>query len=133
MNQLADLVSDRLNQLFDQAPVAMGIVRGEQNVVTLANPAMCHIWGRRREELLGRPIFDVLTDAQGEGVEEMLAQVRRTEVAFVGRELPITLPRPDGAVESVIVNFVSTPIRTGDGPVEDILVVATDATPSPSS
>jgi PAS domain S-box-containing protein len=128
MNQLADLVSDRLNQLFDQAPVAMGIVRGDQNVVTLANPAMCHIWGHRREELLGRPIFDVLTDARAERFEDLLAQVRRTEVPFVGRELPITLPRPDGGVESIFVNFVYQPIRTGDGPIEDILVVATDVT-----
>lgn len=125
----ADLQREHLARAFSQAPMAVGIVRGDDNVVVLANEIVCRLWGFPREALLGRPIFDLLVDAKAQGFPELLAQVRRTGEPFLGREVPAVLPRLDGSgVDTVFLNFVYQPLREADGSVVDILAVATDVT-----
>ncbi|MEO5726338.1 MAG: PAS domain S-box protein, partial [Byssovorax sp.] len=124
-----DLQREHLASAFNQAPVAVGILRGERDIVTLANPAICRIWGHTHAQLIQRPIFDLLVEAKGQGFPELLAQVRATGEPCVGREVPVSLPRLDGGgVETVLLNFVYQPLRAGDGSITDILVVATDVT-----
>lgn len=114
--------------LFPQAPVA--ILRGPQFVVELATPAMCEIWNRSLRQLLGRPIFAVLTEAAGQGFEELLTGVLQTGIPFEGRELPVMLIR-DGKPQPVLVSFVYKPLYDQpNGPVSGIVVVATDVTES---
>lgn len=125
----AELQRAYLAGIVAQAPVGMGILRGEHNLVTLANPPMCRMWRHTREELLGRPLFEVLPEAAGQGFEEILAEVRRTAVPFEGHELPVMIPRLDGeGLERVIFNFVYRPLDASRGPGSDILVVATEIT-----
>jgi PAS domain S-box-containing protein len=125
----ADLQREHLTMAFSQAPVAVGILRGDDDVVVLANDAICRIWGHTHAELIQRPIFELLVDAKREGFPALLAQVRRTGEPFVGREVPVSLPRHDGAgIETVLLNFVYQPLRAADGSISDILAVATDVT-----
>ncbi|WP_461056288.1 PAS domain-containing protein, partial [Spirosoma arcticum] len=44
-----------LQSLFQQAPVAIAILRGPQFVVELANPGICTVWNRTEAQLLGHP------------------------------------------------------------------------------
>jgi PAS domain S-box-containing protein len=124
----ADRQRARLDAAFTQAPVAVGILRGADDVVVLANDAICRIWGSDPATLMGRSIFDVLVDAKEQGFPELLAGVRRTRTPFVGRELSLTMPRPGGGAEDIVVNFVYQPLVEADGSVTDIVVVATDVT-----
>jgi PAS domain S-box-containing protein len=124
----AEVQRERLTNAFTQAPVAVGILRGDDNLVVLANEALCRIWGAASESLLDRPIFDILVDAKKQGFPELLAGVRRTRTPVAGREATVTLPRPGGGTEDILINFVYQPLREADGSVTDILVVATDVT-----
>ena len=124
----ADLERERLVSAFTQAPVGVGILRGDDDVVVLANDAICRIWGVTHDVLIGRPIFELLIDAKAQGFPELLATARRTGTPFVGREVGVTLPRPGGGTEDVFLNFVYQPLRAVDGSVTDILAVATDVT-----
>jgi PAS domain S-box-containing protein len=124
----ADLQRDRLQNAFTHAPVAVGILRGEGDVVVLANDGICRIWGFPREALIDRPIFDLLVEAGTQGFPALLAGVRRTGTPFIGREAVVTLPRAGGGADDHILNFVYQPLREADGSVIDILVVATDIT-----
>jgi len=117
-----------LASAFAQAPVAACILHGERYVVTLANPAVCRIWGRTDAQVIHQPLFDAMPETRGQGLEALLAEVRRTGEPYVGRELPVTLARLDGGLETVFFNFVYQPLRAADGSVTDILVVATDVT-----
>ncbi|HEY4652539.1 MAG TPA: PAS domain-containing sensor histidine kinase, partial [Pontibacter sp.] len=40
-----------LNEIFQQAPVGITILRGPDYVVDLANPGVCEIWGKKYEEV----------------------------------------------------------------------------------
>ena len=130
---LARTESDRqrawLHSLFMQAPTAIAIMRGPRYVIELANPLVCRIWGRRPEQVLGKPLFDALPEAAGQGVEELLDGVLATGVPYVGTELPVRLARLEGgAIEEVYFNFVYEPMRDVQGHVEGVIVVASDVT-----
>ncbi|WP_257457797.1 PAS domain-containing protein [Archangium lipolyticum] len=118
-----------LQSLFMQAPTAIAIFRGPRYVIELANPLVCRLWGRRPEQVLGKPLFEALPEAAGQGFEEHLDEVLATGVPFVGKELPARLARLEGgALEEVYFNFVYEPMRDAQGQVEAVIVVASDVT-----
>ncbi len=116
-----------LRTLFEQAPVAIAILRGPTFVVELANPGICVIWNRPHEALLGYPIFAVLTETAGQGFEELLTGVLQTGIPFVGTEMPASFIR-DGQIKTVYVNFVYEPLREASGSITGIVVMGTDVT-----
>ncbi|AKJ02755.1 diguanylate cyclase/phosphodiesterase [Archangium gephyra] len=118
-----------LHAVFMQAPTAITILRGPHSVIELANPLVCRIWGRRPEQVLGKPLFEALPEIVNQGLEELLSQVLTTGVPYVGKELPVRVARLEGgAIEDVYFNFVYEPMRDSLGHVEGIIVVASDVT-----
>ena len=118
-----------LHAVFMQAPTAITILFGPRYIIELANPLVCRIWGRRPEQVLGKPLFEALPEIVNQGLEELLAQVLTTGVPYVGKELPVRVARLEGgAVEDVYFNFVYEPMRDSQGHVEGIIVVASDVT-----
>ena len=112
-------------QLFEQAPVAVAVLRGPRHVVELANPAMCTLWGLAPAQVLGMPVFELLPEAAGQGFEELLDGVLTTGVAHVADELPVRINR-GGHPDTVYWNFVYQPLREADGRVTGVAVVATE-------
>ncbi|WP_461056292.1 PAS domain-containing protein, partial [Spirosoma arcticum] len=53
--QQIEVSEANLQSLFQQAPVAIAILRGPQFVVELANPGICTVWNRTEAQLLGHP------------------------------------------------------------------------------
>ncbi|KUG06982.1 hypothetical protein ASU33_06580 [Solirubrum puertoriconensis] len=118
----------QLNELFQQAPVAIAIFRGPRYIIELANPAVCAIWGRTQEQALGTPLFELLPEAAGQGFEELLDQVMATGVPYVANELPSYINR-HGRRDLVYWNFVYQPLHQNDHNQEAaITVVATEVT-----
>jgi PAS domain S-box-containing protein len=114
-----------LAELFEQAPVAIAILRGPLYIIEVANPLVADIWGRTPAQLLGHPLFDALPEVRGQGFEEILDQVVATGEAFVAQEVAATLQRK-GKLEKVYLNFVYQPLRDEYGCLTSIAVVATD-------
>ncbi len=110
-----------------QSPVAMSILRGPEFRVEIANERMYELWGKGPEVVLGRPIFDGLSEARNQGLEPLLQSVLTTGETFTASERPVLLPRPSG-IETIYLNFVYEPFREGDGSISGIIVVGTDVT-----
>ena len=98
--QEAELQKRQLNSLFIQAPMLIAVLRGPDHVIELANPPICQLWGRREEELVNRPIFDVLPELGTVELRGILEGVYRTGVSHLGAETPVTIERPSGATET---------------------------------
>ncbi len=120
-----DLQREHLLRAFIESPVAVGVLRGEDDVVVLANPAMCRLWGRTSAELVGHPLTALAPEGQERGIPVVAARVRRTGEAFIGREMPIVLPE---SKDTHFFNFVYQPLPADVGLVAEVLVVATDVT-----
>ncbi|GAA4028144.1 hypothetical protein GCM10022409_10240 [Hymenobacter glaciei] len=116
---------DVTEQVRVREQVAVAVLRGPRYVIELANPAVCTIWGRTAEQVLGKPLFEALPEAAGQGFEELLDGVLATGEAHVARELPSTLLR-NGQLDTVYWNFVYHPLRDAQGQTTGITVVATD-------
>ena len=116
---------ESLNEMFQQAPVGITIVRGPEYVIEMANPLVCEIWGRKQEELLGRPVLEALPEVRDQGIKELLDGVYYTGVPFVANELPVLFERK-GKLETVYLNFVYQPLRDAHGAITGIIAVAID-------
>ncbi|WP_210520407.1 PAS domain-containing sensor histidine kinase [Hymenobacter terricola] len=115
----------QLRDLFEQAPVAVAVLRGPEYIVELANSGMCELWGRRREEVLDRPLFVTMPEFLVQGFVPLLAGVVTSGEAYAAQECPIQLPR-QGRTETVYVNFVYQPLRDDKDLITGVAVVAID-------
>ncbi|GJG85925.1 hypothetical protein tb265_11060 [Gemmatimonadetes bacterium T265] len=86
----------RLAAVFRQSPSFLAVLRGPDNVFEFVNDAYAQIIGRGRE-VLGKPLFDAIPEARGQGFDEYLGRVRRTGEPLVFRDLPVLLDRTPGA------------------------------------
>ncbi len=118
---------DVTDQVRVREQVAVAVFRGPRYVIELANPAVCEIWGRTATQVLGKPLFEALPEAAGQGFEKLLDGVLATGVPYVARELPSTLDR-HGQRATVYWNFVYQPLRGAENQITGITVIATDAT-----
>jgi PAS domain S-box-containing protein len=119
--------SDSWKQIYEQAPVAIGIYLGPQYRIEFANTRMCEIWDKAYEEVKDKPLFDALPEVQEQGFEEILSRVYQTGEDFSGDELPATLRR-NGKVELAYFNIVYKAQRNELGQIEGIIQMATEVT-----
>lgn len=110
-----------------QAPVAMCIMLGPEHVVDIANDAMIELWGKSKDSVMGRPIFDALPDARNQGLESVMKQVYETAVPFYANEHPVDLLR-NGKWETIYQNFVYQPYFDAEGNILGVLAISVDVT-----
>ena len=118
---------EQLYSIFMQAPVGIGIFTGPEYIVELINQPLCDLYGKTFDEMINRPVFDVLTHAKGLGFEDILDKVRLTGEPFIGEGLAVPLVR-NGKLETVYVNFVYEPFRENDGTIVGVFAIAIDIT-----
>jgi PAS domain S-box-containing protein len=110
-----------------RAPVAMCILRGAEHWVEIANDRMIELWGKTAADVLGKPIFEGLPEAKGQGFEQIVDGVFQTGETFSANGVPVTLPR-NGKIEIVYVNFVYEAYRDANNSISGIIAVAVDVT-----
>ena len=59
-------VDEQVHELFMQAPVAISIVRGEDNIISLANDRMLELWGKDAQ-IIGKRAQDMLPELKEQG------------------------------------------------------------------
>jgi len=123
----AERAESRMREVFEQAPVAVCVLRGPTHVYELANPLYQRLVPGR--DLLGRAIRDALPELAGQGIFELLDRVYATGRPHVATEYAIQVDRDgDGVLQELVFNFVYQPVRDGSGAVSAIAAVATDVT-----
>ncbi len=126
-NKKTEESEQNLRNMILQAPVAMTILRGPEFVVDVANSLMLTHWQRSAEEVINRPVFEVLTEAKGRGFEELLQKVYTTGETISAYGAPIPLLR-DGRVETIYVTFAYQPYREQNGAIAGVMAVAIEVT-----
>lgn len=90
--------------LFMNAPVIIGILRGKNYVIELANEGLLEVWGRSAE-VVGKPLLEAIPELEAQGVTALLDQVVNTGEPFYAYEFPIALVR-NGKEETFYFDFV---------------------------
>lgn len=117
----------RFRDTVMQAPVAIAIFRGPDHIVEVANEEHLKIWGRKSDDVTGRPLFEALPELARHGYRELLTRVLNTGEPYYARELYTNLRRDD-RLEGIYLNFVYEALRENDGTISGVMVVATEVT-----
>lgn len=116
-----------LHNMILQAPVAICILLGEEHTITVANELMIELWGKPRQDVINKPVFEALPDARGQGLEEAMATVLNTGEPFIANSVPVELIR-HGKPETVYQNFVYAPYRDSEGKIQGLIAITIDVT-----
>jgi PAS domain S-box-containing protein len=117
----------QLLSTFIQAPVGIGIFKGENYTVDLINPPLCELYGLPLNDLLGKNVFEAMPHVKGQGFEELLDNVRITGKSYQGNDVALSFTR-NGKLETVYVNFVYEPFKEDDGTISGVICIAIDVT-----
>jgi PAS domain S-box-containing protein len=117
---------ETLATVFELAPSFMVVLRGPDHVVELVNPAYRQLVSHR--PVLGMPLREALPEIVGQGFMDLLDEVYRTGVPYVGNEQLVVLQASPGAeAETRYLNFVYQAMRSGDR-ITGVLVTGVDVT-----
>jgi PAS domain S-box-containing protein len=120
-----DAERSNLASIVDKAPAFIATLRGPDHIIEVANDEYYNLIGRR--DVLGKPVRIALPEVEGQGFFELLDNVYRTGVPFVGNEVPALLG-PAGAAEQHYVNFVYQALRDPDGNISGVFAHGIDVT-----
>ncbi len=117
---------DKLNNIILQAPVAMCLFSGPTYLVEIANPHMLAFWGKTANQVMGRPVFEVVPEAGQQGFKEILDYVYLNGKRFTTIEMPASLQHHN-TVHNYYFDFVCEPLFEA-GAVTGISAVVIDVT-----
>lgn len=119
--------SQRLQNLFSQAPTFMAMVSGADHRFELVNPEYRKLIGGR--DVIGLPIAVALPEVAEQGYTALLDQVFKTGDPLKRMSDRVLLKRNEhGALEERFADFVYQPIRDNNGKVTNIFIQGSDVT-----
>ena len=116
----------RLATVFEQAPLAIALLRGPDHVFEVANPRYRAIVGGR--DVVGHSVAAALPEVVAQGFVAALDRVYQTNEPFVGSSQPVKLLRADGTLEQRFFDLMYQPLVDAEGAVTGIAGVAHDVT-----
>jgi PAS domain S-box-containing protein len=116
----------RLRTVLQDAPALIALLRGPEHVVVLSNTLSAEFLAA--QEVLGRPLRQVMPEIAAQGLGATLDQVYATGKPFSAREARVRRHLPDGSTREVFLNFVFQPTRDARGRVEGVAAFAFDVT-----
>ena len=114
---------ERYRQLFDEAPVAYHEIDSD-GIIRKVNRAECELLGYTADELVGRPVWDLVAPDIIEMVRGVLGQKLRGEIPLV--TVRRSYARSDGSLRTVEIH--EKPIRDASGKVTGIRSALLDVT-----
>ncbi len=116
-----------LEQLFEQAPSCMAVLEGSDHIVQYTNQAFRRLLDNHA--IVGHKLCDALPETVAQGFIDLLDQVYRSGVAYVGRAVPFIMQsRGGGPGKRLLLDFVYQPIVGADETTTGIFVEAVDVT-----
>jgi PAS domain S-box-containing protein len=117
---------ERLQLMFEQAPGFMALLEGPDHKIALANKAFADMVGR--SALIGKTLAEALPEFTEQGVDEILDSVARSGEAFVGHGMSLSVARPDGTREDLLVDLVFQPLQPSDDRPRSIFIQGNNVT-----
>ncbi|HEX8252028.1 MAG TPA: PAS domain-containing protein [Thermoanaerobaculia bacterium] len=116
-----------LRNVFENAPVAITIMRGPKHVIEYVNSFGRQLVGGRALE--GKPIREALPDIEEKELFKIIDQVYENGTEFHARDLHVRFDRDgDGVAEDAWFDVSYQPARDFDGKVSGVVSLSIDVT-----
>lgn len=117
----------RFRNMVEQAPVPILLTRGEEIVIETLNAPMLKTMNKKSfEEVMGKPITEVLPELKDQEILQVVKNVQKTGVPFRGDEVPTDISIYNKR-QRFYFNYSYTPIKEA-GVTTGVLHVALDIT-----
>ncbi len=116
----------RFRTIVEQAPMAIGQLKGRDMIVELGNERLFEVWGKD-PSVVGKPLVDALPELEGQPFMAIMENVYETGIPFHGTAVLAKLVR-QGRLEDVYFDFSYSPIRAADEQITGILILAVEVT-----
>lgn len=116
----------RFRAVFEQAPMAIGLLEGRDMVISAGNDKIFELWGKD-PSTTGQKLIDALPELKGQPFMELLEGVYDSGTPHFGTGTLAKLVR-NGVLEDAYFDFVYTPVRSGQGGVSGVMVLANEVT-----
>jgi PAS domain S-box-containing protein len=116
-----------LFSIFEQAPVAISIVRSHDLIVELANPFQLQLLGRSAREVVGRPLFEGIPEAEKQGFRDMLTNIMDTGEPLELRGHPVNI-NYKGELTLRYFDLYYHPLREPDGAITGVVTITVEVT-----
>src|SRR6185503_17872545 len=93
-----------LFHLLQKAPVGMVIYKGPAFIIEYINEKTLDIWGKKKEEVLGKPLFDCFPELIGSDAEKILRNVFTKGEKFRAKEYEASFYR-NGKLDTGFFDF----------------------------
>src|SRR5947208_7912635 len=80
--------------IFNQLPIAILVLRGENYIIESTNDINLAIWGKK-PDVIGKPLLEVMPDFSDPGHLQILNNVYQTGTPAYFKELPISITKED--------------------------------------
>lgn len=124
--EVADWTNKHLREFFAHAPVAIGMLKGRELKVELANAMMLEIWGKA-PEIIGKKMSEVLPKAIRLEVLSLISQTYCTGRFHYNEDIKMLLAR-EGSLQEAYFNMVYHPLRDSSGCVCGVVIMAAEVT-----
>lgn len=116
----------RFRNIVEQAPMAIGLLKGRELVIEVGNKRLFEVWGKD-SAILGRRLIEALPELDGQVFIELLERVYDTGEPFFGYGVLAKLMHA-GKPEDIYFDFVYTPVLDGADNISGVMVLATEVT-----
>ncbi len=116
----------RLKSFISKAPIAFGILSGENLIIEVANDMILKVWGKDKK-IIGAPIEEALPELKGQPYIPILKNVFKTGTTFVGDTAHVKLEF-EGNLKDSYFDFIYEPLKNDEGETISIIVIANEVT-----
>lgn len=116
-----------IRTIIKQAPVGIAMLKGPEQIIEIANPAILKIWGHTDTEVIGYPHEKVRPELRGQSVDMWLREVYQSGKPKINSEFLVKLRHNEGLREA-IVNSIYQPIFSDNGEISGILIILEEIT-----
>jgi len=117
----------RVREILEQAPLGMCMLVGPEHIIEIANESILKIWGRSKNEVIGKAHHQARPELIGQPVYKWLDEVYTTGRARKNHEFKVMLYN-HGSLREAYVNSIYQPIRNAEGGVNGVLVIIEEVT-----
>jgi PAS domain S-box-containing protein len=122
------VVESERDRLLLDAPVGAAVMIGADLVYHLVNSIYAAVSGRAPESMIGKPFLEVFPELDGSSVHEQFNAVYRAGRPFVSQPTLVQIHRHGGALDDRYFTYNLSPLRTLEGDVYGLMVIAVDIT-----
>jgi signal transduction histidine kinase/CheY-like chemotaxis protein len=122
------VVEAERDRLLLDAPVGAAVMIGEDLVYHLVNAIYSTVSGRPVESMVGRPFVEVFPELNGSPVHEQFKAVYRAGHPFISQPTLVQIHRHGEALDDRYFTYNLSPLRTLEGEVYGLMVIAVDIT-----